>query len=155
MPRPILLCVLFSVLSATSALAQDENNGNGFLVEVDKARVMRLPRAASAVIIGNPSIADATVHDGRLLLITGKTFGGTNLIALDARGNVIIEQNLNVIAPKMAAITYYRGGSQRSYSCAQNCELAPSVGDDSDVFDTLIGQQKDKSDQGTAAASSE
>ncbi len=155
MLRPIFFAFLLVLLSGMPALVQAENSPEGFTVEVDKARIMRLPRAASAIIIGNPAIADAAVHDGRLLLITGKTYGGTNLIALDGRGNVIAEHNVNVVAPKTAAITYHRGGSQRTYSCAQNCELAPIVGDDPDVFDALMGQQQDKSDQGSSVSDSD
>jgi Pilus formation protein N terminal region len=153
MLRPVIFALALSFLISMPAQGRAEEAS--FSVEVDKAKIMRLPRTASAVIVGNPAIADATVHDGRLLLITGKIFGGTNIIALDARGNVIVERDIQVSAPKMAAITYYRGGQQRSFTCAGTCEPTPSIGDDKDHFNTLLRQQKSKSDQGKDAALSE
>ncbi len=146
--------VLFMHGQAFAAERNSSTNGS-FSVEVDKARILRLPRPAAAVVIGNPAIADAAIHDSRLLLVTGKAFGTTNIIAIDGRGNIIAERDITVVAPHMAAITYYRGGSQRTYSCANDCELIPSVGNDPDVFDSLLNQQKDKAEQGSAAASAE
>jgi Pilus formation protein N terminal region len=148
--RLLSIGLILFLLSVVPVIADEPDEG--FTVEVDKAKVMRLPRAAAVVIVGNPAIADATVHDGRLLLITGKLFGGTNIIALDARGNTIIERDINVSAPKMAAITYYRGGTQYSYSCAGTCQPSPSIGDEQSRFSDLIKQQEDKADQGAAAA---
>jgi len=153
MTRLIAIALAFFLQSHGLASAQETDNG--FSVEVDKARILRLPRPASAVIIGNPAIADAAIHDSRLLLVTGKAFGATNLIALDAHGNIIAKRDISVVSPHMAAITYYRGGSQRTYSCANGCELTPSVGNDPDVFDSLLKQQKDKAKQGSTAAESD
>ncbi len=147
-----LLFIGFILTSFCGHQASAEESDARFTVEVDKAKILRLPRAASAVIIGNPAIADASVHDGRTLLITGKIFGATNIIVLDGRGNTVIERDIQVRAPQMAAITYYRGGAQRTFTCAGYCELSPSVGDDPDVFDRLMVQQKGKSDQGNEAA---
>jgi len=150
-----LIAIVLAFFLQSHGLASAQETDDGFSVEVDKARILRLPRPASAVIIGNPAIADAAIHDSRLLLVTGKAFGATNLIALDARGNIIAKRDISVVAPHIAAITYYRGGSQRTYSCANGCELTPSVGNDPDVFDRLLTQQKDKAEQGSAAAGSD
>ena len=150
--RRILLSFLLLAGASVPVLAGDSSEE--FSVEVDKARVLHLPHVASTVIIGNPAIADAAVQNGRLLFVTGKTFGVTNLIALDARGNTIARRDIRVIAPQSASITYYRGGSQRTYSCAHDCELSPRVGNDPDVFDQLLNQQKDKADQGNSSAGS-
>jgi Flp pilus assembly secretin CpaC len=38
--------------------------------------------AAAEVIIGNPTIADVSVQGGNLLVVTGKSFGVTNIISL-------------------------------------------------------------------------
>ena len=153
MARTAVFTLALSLLLSLPALASEEEEN--FAVEVDKAKVMRLPRAASAVVVGNPAIADAAVHDGRILFITGKIYGNTNIIALDARGNTIIERTISVSAPKTAAITYYRGGLQRSYTCAGLCEATPSIGDDKDQFNTLLKQQESKTEQGNTEAQSE
>ena len=59
------------------------------IVKYDQSQLVRLPKAAAEVIVGNPSIADVAVQSGNLLVVTGKTFGITNIIALDAERNVI------------------------------------------------------------------
>src|SRR5262245_19203692 len=54
------------------------------VVRYDQSQLLRLPRPVDHVIIGNASIADVSVQAGNLLIVTGKTFGVTNIIALDA-----------------------------------------------------------------------
>jgi len=66
------------------------------IVRYDQSQLLRLPRAVSEIIVGNPSIADVTVQSGNMLVITGKTFGITNIIALDSDKNVIQDQRVVV-----------------------------------------------------------
>ena len=47
-------------------------------VKYDQSQLLRLPRAVTHIIIGNPSIADVTVQSPNLLVVTGRTFGITN-----------------------------------------------------------------------------
>ena len=47
---------------------------------------MRLPTGVATIVIGNPLIADASLQPGGLLVITGKGYGSTNLLALDRSG---------------------------------------------------------------------
>ncbi len=51
---------------------------------MNQARLLKLPDGVATLVIGNPAIADATLQAGGLLVITGKSFGRTNLIALDS-----------------------------------------------------------------------
>ncbi len=146
MHRIFFLVLILALAPFTSAHA------DSFTVEVDKARVMRLPGRAATVVIGNPAIADAAIYDGNLVFVTGKIYGTTNIIVLNALGQTIVDRELTVIAPQVAAITYHRGSAQRSYTCRGNCEAIPNIGDDSDVFNNLMKQQKKKTEQGTAAA---
>jgi Flp pilus assembly secretin CpaC len=64
-------------------------------VTIDFARLLTLDRAATTVVIGNPGLAVAQLSDDRTIILTGKTAGATNLIALDAEGrevtNVVLE----------------------------------------------------------------
>ena len=61
------------------------------IVTVDRAKVFRMSSPAKTVIIGNPSIADATVEDDVTLVLTGRSFGVTNLIVLDREVNSMTE----------------------------------------------------------------
>ena len=88
-----------AAMSCSSILASTVDAGAADLVvRYDQSQLIRLPRPVSDVIIGNPSIADVTVQGGNLLVVTGKTFGITNIIALDAQRNVIQDQRVVVEA---------------------------------------------------------
>ena len=68
-------------------------------VVLDRAQVIRLPDRVATLIIGNPSVADGTLQNGGLLVVTGKGYGSTNVIALDSRGEVLAEHTVTVGAP--------------------------------------------------------
>ena len=50
------------------------------------ARILRISAPAATVIIGNPGVADVTIQDPQTLVLTGKSYGQTNLIVLDSAG---------------------------------------------------------------------
>lgn len=107
------------------------------IVAFDQSQLLRLPRPVAEVIIGNPSIADVAVQGGNLLVITGKSFGVTNIIALDADRNVIQDQRVIVDQDDRRTVALYRGSLRQTYTCAPNCSPALIIGDDLKVFDDL------------------
>ena len=60
---------------------------------------MKLPEKVSTIVVGNPLIADVAVQSGGLVVVTGKGFGATNLIALDRAGAVLMERSIVVSGP--------------------------------------------------------
>jgi len=110
------------------------------LVQVDHAKILRLDQPAATVIIGNPSIADALVQNREMLVVTGKSYGITNLIILDADGETIADLTLNVRGDETDFVTVQRGGTRLSYSCAPTCERALALGDTVESFDALSQQ---------------
>ena len=104
------------------------------IVTVDRARVFRVSRPAATVIVGNPSIADATIEDERTLVLTGRSFGVTNLIILDAAGEAIIDQTLVVRGHETNTVRIYRRSSRETLACAPVCEPTLTIGDNSDSF---------------------
>lgn len=119
------------VLPATGAVAQD------LVVKYDQSQLLRLPRPVSEIIIGNPSIADVTVQANDLLVITGKTFGITNVIALDAQRNVIQDQRVIVAREEARVVNLQKGGKRETYNCSPNCNPSLVVGDDTSYFETV------------------
>ena len=109
-------------------------------VDVDRAKVMRMSRPADVVIVGNPAIADATVQDNQTLIITGKSFGSTNLIVLDAMGQSIAEEIVTVTQPDDGLVTVYRRASRQTYSCTPGCSPTLSIGDSDSSF-AAVSQQ--------------
>jgi len=110
-------------------------------VNVDEARIMRLPDGVATIVIGNPLIADATLQPGGILVLTGKGYGATNLMALDRSGRVVLTKNIEVIAPKGAdLVVVYRGMERESYSCAPVCERRITLGDSVPYFNNTLSQ---------------
>lgn len=109
-------------------------------VMVDRATVMRIAQPADVVIIGNPAIADATIQDSQTLVITGRSFGTTNLIVLDAAGKTVTEQMITVSPQDQNVVTVYRRASRQTLSCTPECSPTLAVGDNTSSFDTVSAQ---------------
>lgn len=128
MPRLALALLLTAPLLAPApAMAQD---GAPINVNVNMARVLRISAPAATVIIGNPGIADVTIQDPLTLVLTGKSYGQTNLIILDSRGEPIADTLVEVAQMKAGTMTVYQGQARTSLSCAPVCQPIVMMGDD-------------------------
>lgn len=103
-------------------------------VTVDRAKIIRLPDGAQTVIIGNPAIADLSIQKSGVVVLTGKSYGATNLIALDRAGNMLAESNVTVDAPSDAVVMVQRGLERQSYSCNPACLPSIALGDGNTFF---------------------
>ena len=119
-----------------------ENTGpvNSVLVTVDQAKVFRIPRPAATIIVGNPAIVDATVEDEQTLVLTGRSFGVTNLIVLDVKGDAIVDQPVVVKGSETNTVRIYRRNSRETLACAPVCEPTLTIGDDNDAFEFSSAQ---------------
>lgn len=120
-----------SGMGAAGAAASD------LVVRYDQSQVLRLPRNPQEIIVGNPSIADVTIQGGNLLVITGKTFGITNIIALDGERNIIQDQRVIVERDDRRVVNLHKGAQRQSYSCTPNCQPTLTIGDETAYFDTI------------------
>jgi Flp pilus assembly secretin CpaC len=109
-----------SFLSMGPAPASDA----GINVVMNQAKIVKLARAADTVIVGNPEIADAAVQDASTIVLTGKGFGTTNFVVLDAQGNAIVDEMVMVSRGEENTMRIYRGTQIQSLSCTPNCENA-------------------------------
>ncbi len=109
-------------------------------VLVDNAKLIRLPERTQTVVVGNPFIAEVTPQKNGVLILTGKSFGSTNLIALDNGGALIAETTIRVEASQEATITVQRGMERESLSCTPNCQPSAQLGDAAKYFDPVSGQ---------------
>lgn len=101
----------------------------GISVMMDQARLVTFLRPVKTVFVGDPMVADINIIDSRHTFVLGKTFGVTNLIALDANG-VQIENKQITVVNHQAAITLNRGPDQYNLSCTRaHCEVTPRPGD--------------------------
>lgn len=123
-----------AALFAVLAVAGSTDAAEPLLVTVDQARVMRISEPADTVIVGNPAIADATIRDRQTLIITGHSFGTTNLIVLDKQGQQIADQLLTVQSQEGNLVTVFKRSTRETFSCVTVCEPMLNVGDSSEVF---------------------
>ena len=100
---------------------------------LDRATVIKAPAKTVMVVIGNPAIADVAVQRNGVLVLTGKTFGETNMLALDDEGKLISESWLRV-QDNNRNLVVYRGAETESYSCTPDCKPALALGDSDKHF---------------------
>ncbi len=109
-------------------------------VTVDRAKVIRLPERTQTLILGNPSIADVAIQKNGIAIVTGKSYGVTNVIALDNAGNMLAESTVSVSAPNDSVVVVQRGLERQSYSCTPSCQPAVVLGDANGFFSETKGQ---------------
>lgn len=109
-------------------------NAQDLVVKYDQSQILRLPRPVAEIIIGNSSIIDVSVQSANLLVITGKTFGITNVIALDAERNIIQDQRVMVARDDARAINLVKAGKRQSYNCSPQCNPSLVIGDEYGFF---------------------
>jgi Flp pilus assembly secretin CpaC len=142
------------VLCPAAALA--EFPADTIAVNVDQAKLVKLPGKVSTIVVGNPLIADVALQSGGVMVVTGKGYGATNFIAMDRSGEVLVDRVIQVEGPTDQLVTIYRGVERESYSCMPICQRRVTLGDGETYFKSAIDQAGSLSSQasGSAAAAS-
>ena len=109
-------------------------------VNVDQAKLVKLPGKIATIVVGNPLIADVTLQAGGIVVVTGKGYGATNFIALDRAGEVVVDRLIQVEGPSDQLVTVYRGVERESYSCMPICQRRVTLGDGGDYFKSAMDQ---------------
>lgn len=148
MPRIAVACAFSFMLAGLSApsFAADIN------VVLDQAKLLKLPEKVATIVIGNPLIADAALQPGGLMVLTGKGYGVTNLMALDRTGTVLLEKSVEVQGPSADVVVVYRGIERETYSCTPKCERRITLGDSNTYFDAVLGQTGSRNGAASGAA---
>jgi len=126
-----VLAILFVGLSATLSQASE------LRARIDQATIIRLDKPGVEVIVGNPSIADVAVQSGRVLVVTGKSVGLTNLMVLDGSGKTVLDKKVSVSVDPKYLVTVNKGVGRETYSCSPTCGPALIPGDTPAFSDEL------------------
>ncbi len=113
-----IILVAFSTGLTPVQAAADDN----IRVDVDYARVLKLDRPVSKVIIGNAEIADAAVADSKTIILTGKSFGTTNIVILDEQGQALVDERVLVSLESYNTLQVYRQTEREVLSCTPACQ---------------------------------
>jgi Flp pilus assembly secretin CpaC len=135
--RPLAVAALL-FLAAPFAAPAAAAEGDPISVKVNMARILRISAPAATVIIGNPGVADVTIQDPQTLVLTGKSYGQTNLIVLDSIGNPIADTIVEVIQAQADVVTVYLGQARTTLACAPVCQPTIMLGDDNDFTTTAV-----------------
>ncbi|NBB48035.1 hypothetical protein GVN24_07110 [Rhizobium sp. CRIBSB] len=120
-----MILAFATVSVAPVAHAEDE----GILrVYMNSARVLKLDRPVSKVIVGNAEVADATVADAKTIVLTGRAYGTTNLVLLDADGNAIVDERILVSIDESSTVRVFKSTARTVLSCTPNCEEHAQTG---------------------------
>ena len=135
MPNRAHLSICTTVLAATLGLSAPNVSAADYSVDINKTEIIRVPGTAAAVVVGNPEIADVSVHSTDTLFILGRSYGETNLIILDSSGQTIMNADIAVsyTAPQNTVQLLNIGEGLETYSCNPQCLPAPVLGN-TDAF---------------------
>jgi Flp pilus assembly secretin CpaC len=109
-------------------------------VNVDQAKLVKFPDRIATIVVGNPLIADVTLQPGGIVVVTGKGYGATNVIAMDRTGAILMDRVIQVEGPTDKVVTIYRGVERESYSCAPVCQRRVTLGDGETYFKSTMDQ---------------
>lgn len=132
-----LLIIVLATLATLTASAHAATN-EPITVKANMARILRISAPAATVIIGNPGVADVTIQDPQTLILTGKSFGETNLIVLDSAGNPVADTMVSVVQANADTITVYMGTARTTLSCQPVCQPTITLGDDTNFSSTTL-----------------
>lgn len=131
----VLGAALAATATASTAFANDEIS-----VVVDQAKLVKLPAKISTIVVGNPLIADVSLQAGGTMVVTGKGYGSTNVMALDRDGSIVVDRQIQVEGPRDKLVTVYRGVDRESYSCTPICQRRVTLGDAQPYFNNALTQ---------------
>ena len=144
---PLLFALFAAAAAGGTAIAAETFN-----VVLDQAKVLKIPDRTTTVVVGNPIIADISVQAGGTIVVTGKSYGITNLIAMDTRGTTLMEQIIEVRGPYEHVVVMYRGVERETYSCMPKCERRITLGDSPVFFDSTLVQTSRRDGQAQGAS---
>ncbi len=91
-------------------------------VFTNHARILKFETPVSRVIVGNSDVADVTVSDPTTVILTGKSYGSTNLVILDNEGNAIVDKRIIVSVDEENTVRIFRQVTRSVLACSPICE---------------------------------
>ena len=99
-------------------------------VPMDEVRTIAFSRPVATVYVGNPIITDVNMIDSKHAFLLGKSYGTTNIIALDSTGHEVSNTFVVVSSGRGSTVTVQKGTARITLSCVgPRCEASPRPGD--------------------------
>jgi hypothetical protein len=131
LPDMLLATALVAALLPVISSAHAAEAPPTIVLDLDRGRLVSLPKQPHRIIIGDPALVRVTVlPDGVNAVLTGTDRGETTMVVLDDRGAPIMQSTIRVESASDVDIFVQRGPERRSYHCAPLCKLLSSEGAD-------------------------
>ena len=137
MGRNMRCILLAAAFVASTGFAHAAPKGEGVALALDEVRTLTFKDPIATIYVGNPAIADVTMIDARHAFVQGKSYGRTNIVALDKLNTQVFDTHVSVAGGEGGGtVTLNRGAQRVTLSCAGGrCEPAPTPGDDQKSYD--------------------
>jgi Flp pilus assembly secretin CpaC len=125
--RPI---TIFSVAAAALALFAGAQTvrAETLVVSLDHSTRLKIAGAAQSVVVGNPTVADVTVVDSHTLFVSGRGYGVTDVVVLDASGRTLYSTEVVVGVAHTGRVSVFRGAERTDMACSPNCQVSVRTG---------------------------
>lgn len=129
LPLTAVLTLASALISAPAAMAGMP--GPSYTVELNKTQIVHLAEPAAAIVVGNPAIADISVHSSDTVFLVGRGYGETNIVVLNGAGQTVMNADVQVVntLPNNGVRVYNGAEDRRTFNCAPYCQPAPVLGD--------------------------
>ena len=134
-----------------AAVATHASADEAIQVQLDQARIMKLPERSATLVIGDPLIADISLQPGGIAIVTGKAYGATNIVVMDRGGAVLMERAVEVKGPPDRLVYVYRGVARNTYSCTPECAARVTLGDQTEFFTDTLARMSARNAQSLAS----
>lgn len=120
--------MVLSLLTASAVYSQTDTgetsinpdvSSQQIQIIVGQAQIMRLEEPAQLIAVGDANIADATLVSSQTILLTPKSVGRTNFLALNSKDEIIRELLIYVIEPRVSTVNIRRGSEVITYVCRE------------------------------------
>ena len=119
--KNIAMSSAFSLL-ASLTLVNTAQSSELLRVFMNHARILKFEEPVSSVIVGNSEVADITVSDPTTVVLTGKSYGTTNLVVLNDAGVAVIDKRIVVSVDEENSVRIFRQVDRSVLSCSPICE---------------------------------
>ena len=118
---------------------------------LDQATVIKLPEKVATLVVGNPLIADVSLQPGGIMIVTGKGYGATNVMAMDRGGDPARPHDPGRGADREARHRVSRRQSRDPGAALPVCQQRITLGDGQDYFKSTIEQAGSRNSSAKAA----
>ncbi|HVY84615.1 MAG TPA: pilus assembly protein N-terminal domain-containing protein [Caulobacterales bacterium] len=112
----------------------------GINISLDQAFPIHLAAPAEGIAVGNPAIAGVSVQNDRLLFVTGRSYGSTNLVIVGAGGHTLYSGRVTVSPDETGVVMVTRGVESARLECTPLCRPRADIGEAASTFSATTDQ---------------